>query len=533
MTGRQRGFIFLVVLIFFWFLLSSWGWARLSYFPFQDVKKGMEAIGKTVFHGIKVEEFRVEVIDVVRGKSINDSYFVVRVDDSRVKNLGGISAGMSGSPIYIKGKVAGALAYNWETKDNLVGVVTPIEAMFSIWKEEEVIMPLSGLESSILFLQGFQGRSGGLLAEAFQTKFPFRRVFTLPAFFFGRRELPNEVPLQPGSAIGIQVLTGDAEIMSIGTLTFQDGERILALGHSFLHRGRVNYFLSSVYVNFSLKGEDFPFKVGTSLKTVGVIEQDRGVGISGRIGTLPESSEIAIRVKSGSKKGEYHYTAVRDAFILTEVLPKVILDSVDRTVDAQIPGSSNIILKFTQGDFSLQEEFFLIHSSDIGSGVSDFMGKVLETILNNPYRDCTPEMIELTIEIFPGLQKGWLLNIEFPRIIKRNEPTEGRISFFLYRQGERTIAFSFTVPPDFSAGEAKIIIWGQDENREEAIFSNTLPPTLEEYLHNRFEEFRRNGVKMEIVKKTETPGIEKTYFSQTIYLPVILEGNSSSEVWIN
>ncbi|MGQ9473567.1 MAG: SpoIVB peptidase S55 domain-containing protein [Candidatus Caldatribacteriaceae bacterium] len=532
MIGR-RGIIFLIVSILFWFSLCSWGWARLSYFPFRDVKKGTKAIGKTVFYGTKVEEFTVEVIDVVQGKNINDSYFVVRVNDPWLKNLGGISAGMSGSPIYIKGKIAGALAYNWETQDNLVGVVTPIEAMFSIWKEEEVIMPLNGLGNSVLFLQGFRGRSAELLAGTFKAKFPLQKVLTLPSFLFSRKEPENEATLQPGSAIGIQLLTGDAEIMSIGTLTFQDRERILALGHPFLHRGRVNYFLSTVYVNFSLKGEDFPFKVGTSLKTVGKIEQDRGVGISGRIGTLPEGSEITITVKEGSKREEYHYTSVRDAFILSEVLPKVILDSVDRTVDAQTPGSGYIVLKFIRGDFSLQEEFFLIHDSDIGSGISEFMGKVLETILNNPYRDCAPEAIELAIEIFPDLQKGWLLTTEFPRIIKRNELTEGRINFFLYRQGERNVAFSFAVPPDFSAGEAEIIIWGQDENREETISSNTLPPTLEEYLHNKFEEFRRNGVKMEIVAKKETPGNEKTYFSQTIYLPLILEGNYSSKVWIN
>ncbi|MEN3187768.1 MAG: SpoIVB peptidase S55 domain-containing protein [Atribacterota bacterium] len=498
------------------------------------MQKGMEAVGKTVFHGTKVEEFKVEVIDVVRSKDIRDSYFVVRVEDQRVKSLGGISAGMSGSPVYIKGKIAGALAYNWETQDNLVGVVTPIEAMLSIWKEEETLAPLDGLESSVVFLRGFRGRAGELLAKTLRDEFALRTIFTLPSFIFGGREKEkSEAPLQPGSAIGIQLLTGDAEIMSIGTLTFRDGERILALGHPFLHRGKASYFLSSVYVNFSLKGEDFPFKVGTSLETVGMIDQDRGVGVSGRIGTLPEGSEVTIVVRGGSKRGEYHYLSVRDSSILLEVIPKVILDSIDRTIDSQVPGSGNVVLKMGKGDFTLREEFFVLSDSDIGNAIADSMGKVLEVVLANPYQDVTPEKMELTIEIFPDLQKGWLLSAEFPRIVKREEPAEGRINFFLYRQGERAIAFPLTIPADFSAGEAEVLVQGRGIGEETPPPSGTLPPTLSEYLRNWFEEFRRNGIKVEVIAKMGSSENRQVYFSQNIYLPVILEGNFSAKVWIN
>jgi hypothetical protein len=509
------------------------GWARLSYFSFQDIRKGMEAVGKTVFYGTKVEEFKVEVIDVVRGKNINDSYFVVQVKDQRVRNLGGISAGMSGSPIYIKGKIAGALAYNWETQDNLVGVVTPIEAMLSIWKEEAIV-PLNGSESSVVFLRGFRERAGELLVQTFKNQFSLRKVFTLPSFIFGARTQGESDTLQPGSAIGIQLLTGDAEIMSIGTLTLKDGERILALGHPFLHRGKVNYFLSSVYVNFSLKGEDFPFKVGTSLATIGMVDQDRGVGVSGKIGTVPEGSEVNVVVREGSKKGEYHYLAVKDQAILLEVLPKVILDSIDRTIDHQIPGSGDVMLKMQKGGFILQEEFFVISDTDIGSGVTDAMGKVLETILANPYQDLVPEKMEFNIEIFPDMQKGWLLRAELPRIVKRGEATEGNISFFLYRQGERSIAFPLTLPADFAPGEAEVIIQGKGgEEETSSSAASNLPPTLEEYLSGKFEEFKRNGIKVEVMARMESSEKYKTYFSQNIYLPVILEGNFSSKVWIN
>ncbi|NSW77090.1 MAG: hypothetical protein HPY68_10050, partial [Candidatus Atribacteria bacterium] len=113
------------------------------------------------------------------------------------------------------------------------------------------------------------------------------------------------------------------------------------------------------------------------------------------------------------------------------------------------------------------------------------------------------------------------------------ETAEGRISFFLYRQGERAIAFPFTIPADFAAGEAEVLVQGLGVTEETSSASSVLPPTLSEYLHNRFEEFKRNGIKVEVMAKMDSSENRKTYFVQNIYLPVVLEGNFSAKVWIN
>ncbi len=509
--------------------------ARVSYFPFSEVKKGMEGIGKTVFQGTKIEDFAVEVIDVVQGRNIADSYFVIRVKDGKVQSLGGISAGMSGSPIYIKGRIAGALAYNWESRDNLVGVVTPIEAMLAIWKEEEVILPLEKAGSSVFLLHGFRGRAGELLAQNLKSKWSLCKAFTLPSFLFGGKNAGEKGALQPGGAIGIQLLTGDAEIMSIGTLTFRDGDRILALGHPFLHRGKANYFLSSVYVNFSLEGKDFPFKVGTSLETVGMIDQDRGTGVSGRIGVFPETTEVKVAVKEGTRKGEYRFLAVRDDGILLEVLPEVLLDTIDRTIDSQIPGSGNIKLRIERSDWSLEEEFFVWSDSDIADTLSETVGRILQIVLANPYQFIAPERMTFDIEIFTDIQRGWLLSCKFPRIVKRGEPIEGQITFFLYRQGERNIHFPLVLSADFPVGDAEIMVQGKGVSGEEEASPSleSFPPTLEEYLRVQLDEFKRHGVKVEVVAKQEISSNYTTYFMQTVYLPIILEGSFSTKVWVN
>lgn len=160
---------------------------KISYFPFSALRKGMKATGKTVLYGTQVEEFSLEIVDVVRARDITDSYFVVLVTDEKIRRLGGILAGMSGSPVYVRGRIAGALSHSFETQDHLVGVVTPIEAMLKIWKEEEVLAPLEKGQESIVLCFGFGSRAWERLSSEFQKKYGLRRVLAFPRLFFGRR----------------------------------------------------------------------------------------------------------------------------------------------------------------------------------------------------------------------------------------------------------------------------------------------------------------------------------------------------------
>ncbi|MDI3542564.1 MAG: hypothetical protein PWP57_167, partial [Candidatus Atribacteria bacterium] len=352
----------------------------------------MKAIGKTVFYGTKIEDFQLEVIDVVEGKKVEESYFVVRVIDKKLQEMGGISAGMSGSPVFIQGEIAGALSYSWETKDNLIGVVTPIEAMLSLWEKEapqgEEVTPSPLIPGSTVLISGWGERASEKITDKLKKDFSLRKVFSTPLLSVGGEEtVVEDNSLQPGSAIGIQLVKGDAEVMSIGTLTFRDGDRILALGHPFLHRGKANYFLSSVYVNFSLQGLDLPFKVGKVIKEVGVVEEDRSAGVAGKIGVMPEVSEIKIKVRNGSKgEREYNFEVVREEDILVDMLPELVLDAMDRSIDSQIPGSANVKLNMEGENFSWQEEFFWISDSDIASVTSINLGEVFKIVLSNPCR---------------------------------------------------------------------------------------------------------------------------------------------------
>lgn len=497
---------------------------KISYFPFSALRKGMRAIGKTVLYGTQVEEFSLEIVDVVRARDITDSYFVVLVTDEKIRSLGGILAGMSGSPVYVRGRIAGALSHSFETQDHLVGVVTPIEAMLKIWKEEEVLAPLDKGQESVVLCFGFGSRAWERLCSRFQEKYGLRRVLAFPRLFSGEEEHKN-VPLEPGSAIGVQLVTGDAEVVSIGTLTLRDGDRFLALGHPFLHRGKAQYFLSSVYVNFSLKGDEFPFKVGTPLEIVGVVEEDRSTGIAGRFGVFPKTTEVAVRVREGAIKREFRFSVVQEEDILVDFLPELVLDAIDRTIDRQSPGSVDVRIRVVGNAAQVEEEFFWVSDADVATSTANTLQRVFEALLKNPYRPFEAQSVDIDIEVFTEMQRGWIVSCDFPRIVKRGETVEGKVTVFLHRQGIRDVPLYLTLPPDYTPGEAEVTVRGKGGGGEE-VQEGSFPQSLEEYIAQKLSTFRSDGVDLEVSTRASSL---KTH----VFLPFVLEGSAATKVWVN
>ena len=102
----------ITIFTIFIFIISAWAYG-LETISINNIKPGMVGIGKTVFKGVEIEEFKVKVINIIKDKSGND-YIFIELDDERFKKYGTIIAGMSGSPIYFDNKLAGAIAYGWK-----------------------------------------------------------------------------------------------------------------------------------------------------------------------------------------------------------------------------------------------------------------------------------------------------------------------------------------------------------------------------------------------------------------------------------
>ncbi|MGB6371251.1 MAG: SpoIVB peptidase S55 domain-containing protein, partial [Atribacterota bacterium] len=326
-----------IKIIFILLILFSTGinlaFSQTIFMPVSEIKPGMKGIGKTVFHGTQIETFQVDIIDIVKGEGGISHFILANLSGDKIKEGGGISGGMSGSPVYIDDRLVGAVSYTWEMSEHNICLITPIHEMLEIFKfpydnyqttaqeykinnflcfagenaskiivkntmENNSFPELADRDEIIFYpvvspiiINGIKGRTLERLSSSLK-KF---NLMPIQGIGFNENNDINfqEVGERPsnkieaGSAIGIQLTRGDVNITSIGTVTYREGDKVLALGHSFFKKGEVSFILYEVYIYHSLPNMVMPFKLGAPLNLVGKIVQDREAGILAILNSFP------------------------------------------------------------------------------------------------------------------------------------------------------------------------------------------------------------------------------------------------------
>jgi hypothetical protein len=314
----------------------------------KDVRPGMRGTGLTVFENNQVEQFEVEIIDIVHNFFPQRDLILVRLLGEKVNHTG-VVHGMSGSPIYINNKLIGALAYSMGIfmKDPIAGV-TPIEQMLEIFTKENVrdqefilnAKQASTHIKSYLFtnhLEQFDifkllrfppassaagikpiatplvisGLSSSLLNKI-SNQFA-NSSFTLVAGGKDQPDTEGGEHLKPGSAVAGVIVSGDFDISAIGTVTYRARDKILAFGHPFFNSGPVNIPLARAKVITTLSSlyESNKFAVATEI--IGNIRQDRSTGIMGLIGEIPPTIPVNVKVSSPiTPSKNYHFNIAND-----------------------------------------------------------------------------------------------------------------------------------------------------------------------------------------------------------------------------
>ncbi|HOX29266.1 MAG TPA: SpoIVB peptidase S55 domain-containing protein, partial [bacterium] len=271
--------------------------ASVNYMPVTEVKAGMTGYGKTVFQGLKVVKFPIKVRGIMQNAGMSGGPMIlIELTGPEVDTYGGISLGMSGSPVYIKDRLIGALAVTFPETDHSLGGVTPYESMLKtadydkpaesrILKLDEKIKIKGKTYDSIRYssAQGDASAAPGVLTARMALApvsvqgvspraFPIlKRLFDsagidiVPAALSpgATPAAANSAPaknIEPGSSVAVQLVRGDIDISAVGTVTAVDGKRVLMFGHPFFRKGAVNYLLADAYVHAIVRGADMPFK---------------------------------------------------------------------------------------------------------------------------------------------------------------------------------------------------------------------------------------------------------------------------------
>src|SRR6516164_3798984 len=243
--------------------------AQTALFPLKDIKPGMRGTGRTVFNGNKIEDFQFEILGVLENFGPKESLILARLSGGPLEHTG-VMQGMSGSPVYIDGKLAGAVAMAFPFAKDPIAGLRPIEAMvrtstsaapassppaaaagqraaFALAERDltrRIPRPEPAMAGEARMVDIATPISfGGFSRSTLDTFAPQLRALGLEprqGVTSGARIEPamgNPVDLKPGSMISVQLMAGDLSVGADGTVTHIDGNRIYAFGHRFLDIG--------------------------------------------------------------------------------------------------------------------------------------------------------------------------------------------------------------------------------------------------------------------------------------------------------
>jgi hypothetical protein len=365
--------------------------ARL--FQLDELRPGMKGIARTVFAGSETQEFGVEILGVLPGfPGPHQSAIIARLSGSNVEKTG-VFAGMSGSPVYIDGRLVGAIAFSFPFSREPIAGITPIKEMLDIfekgtggetqksreprpvsfaqlaateWKPTLPRPAVTGVPliapvaagSPLVALMGQQMTPiatpvvfGGISQETlslFST--PLMANGLLPVSGVGGAAAitplapVTEKTLLPGTSVSVQLVRGDYSIAASGTVTFRDGDRIYAFGHPFLSLGSSDMPMTEASVVTVISNVNNSFKLAVPGQMVGSISQDRATGVYGQLSVAPKMIPVKINLHTSRDRTEtYSYEIANDSFLTPLLLNITIFNTI--TSSERALGESTITIK--------------------------------------------------------------------------------------------------------------------------------------------------------------------------------------------
>lgn len=336
--------------------ISQLSFAALNTMPLRDVRRGMHGTGKTVFSGSVVEDFGVEILGVLENTGPKQSLVLARLSGGPLEHTG-VMQGMSGSPVYIDGKLVGAVAMAFPFAKDPIAGIRPIEEMLPVSAMparsdpaalrarvslDPLRMPTPSSAASFgdmrmsdvatpLSLSGFTSAAIEQFAPRLRTLgLEPRQGLSLGGKPEDRMGDPKR--LEPGSMISVALMTGDMSVGADGTLTCIDGENVYAFGHKFLAVGPTDLPFTRSEVMTLLANVNTSFKISDAKELMGVISQDRTTAIAGRLGRRARMLPVDISVSEEARPaGEYHLNVVNDRFLSPFLLQMAVFSAIDAT----------------------------------------------------------------------------------------------------------------------------------------------------------------------------------------------------------
>ena len=451
----------------------------------KELQPGMWGTGYTVIDASgEIRPFDVQVVGILGDNSkMSAKRILVNLSGPLIEETGGAISGMSGSPIYFNGRLAGALSAGYKDMYPTQRIMlTPIEDMLKIWDypdtRNKTRMPQLDLAQMKAEREKFQAdqeakakegkepaeekaaeeavaqseeheEQAGAEAQDEETatdeeaatneeaevesgsEAPLEHKTTYFASGFGAQGLkmlqskmsplgiqvdydntwdngvsmmsvrPNAV-LQPGSPVGVAMSIGDFTFGSMGTVTAVDGNRVLAFGHSYTHRGNVNYFMTDADVISTIHGPTSGMKLGNVQGIIGRVNQDRQDGIGGILGQFPQTVPVMVTVhdKDTGREITYNTMVAYDEEVLAALAPVVVYSSINTTLDRQDASTASLqfSLRSSYGkDGLISRRNMFYDDGDVAKVAVTELNDILAVILGNKEKEA--DMLDLKVDV--------------------------------------------------------------------------------------------------------------------------------------
>jgi hypothetical protein len=470
-----------------------------SYWRVEDVRPGMKGTGRTVIKGTKIETFHAEILGVLTNTSPGRDLVLARLSGLDLDKTG-VIAGMSGSPVFIDGKLLGAVAYAWAFGKEPIAGITPFAQMHGFverferrdlaqqkeqpnrvglrapvnvgGKQYDTVTVATGWDDPQptaadglwlvplrmpLATSGFSAGSLALVRDSLKGSglIPVQGGGASGQVAAGAKE----IPLQAGGPLAIAMITGDFDMSGIGTVTHIEGERVYGWGHPFMSLGSCEFPLMTGYIHTVYPRQSLSFKMGSPLRTVGVINADVSTCIAGWLGRAPDMLPVKMTVcRESDERRTFNVQIVRQRTLQAALVLAALANSIDTEGDLpeeltaelqatiEVEGRAPIVIKdrFSGPGFS-------------GGRAANSLYQQVVSVINllnfNSYKPVRIERIECQTTLLPGRRNADIESIQIDSdTYSPGETLQATVFIRPYKQLPQRIRVALKLPADLPEG---------------------------------------------------------------------------------
>ena len=477
---------------------------RSKYISIDEIQPGMKGYCLTIYKGTEIEKFDLYVVSVIRKVAPGRNAILVQSTDERFIHTGPV-AGCSGTPVYIEGRLAGALAFGWPfSKDPLYGV-TPIEEILQTGRAGDrsdaahtayskgfafdFSRPIDFAEINREMTRNAKqtadgrktnfthnsanasvlpsplitsGLPAGVCEQLNDSVEPFGLMAVSGGGLATDAKTAENVRLTPGAALAIPLVTGDISMDVLGTVTEVSGNKVYAFGHSFLGYGTVNLPMATGYVHTVVSSLNRSFKFGTSLNIVGAVTTDESAAVCGQIGAKPRMIPLTIRVEryNDVEKRVYNCRLADNQVLTPMVLGAAVAGAALKGGD--LPPDNTVEYKAAINIEGAEPISF--ENISANTGLNEMMWESVGStalLLNNPYKkvDVNSMEFDICLKSKDIASHIWSIDLSDSKV-EAGQKLDVSVVLESALADKKKYRFTLKIPENLAPGNYELIVCG-------------------------------------------------------------------------